>query len=562
LRYDFGPLIKGLDKKGAIEFGNEYFGEGEYFVLGIDGSMEHRERLEVLILYVAVAGYKAPMHVARDGIDIDLANIGRDERFTASAIIPLWLDDINELVSSSEVGILRSLETVIGNIPFSIMTFGEYLMGYHAAKNDEKVKVILFDRPFASSIGPYSRDLRRLIFEDDGGAITRLKRFNITKGDLYLGLYYGIEEYSIPRESPYILYRIIQEILRNGGEAYIPELVKIAKSKRERIIKRLRKLDEKLDRTLIEDITPNKIILKPERLNYWKKLRKLIEYTGERIFSRRDGEHPLYMGEGVWLGSRELNSIILFTIYDTINYMYKHKKLFVGIGKDTYVTDLSRALIPITNHLGITKLEELPIKSDKPLLTTLSTIKKDLFKTPWRLITYDGVIATLSKCQGCKAPVRPARRRLTLTKRIARSYFQLRTLKGINNIDVKSPVFFYDRFLTDLDKDHITKIPVEMNGKTIDLEIYLEQGLNKVDNLILYLLSKMDNTEIAEATGHNYLLFIADKDVKTYIKLVRDSVVNAVDSKISQIIRDKNIYVVTRRFREYRYLVEKRRRSR
>lgn len=557
--FDFSGLIRYLDARDASKFASLFFGDGDYFALGIDGSMEHRERLEVIVLYVAVAGYRCIFRVNGENLEVDLNSVERDGRFTTSAIIPLWLDDINEILGSSELGLYRSLETIIGNIPFSIMTFGEYLMGYYAAKDDEKVKVIFYDRPFASSIGPYSRDLRRLIFQDEGGALTRFTKLGLTKGDLYLGLYYGVKSYRFPQDRPYQLYKVLEELIRNNGETRLSYLEKIIKTPREKIIKRLSRLNQLLDKTLIEEITPDKILLVKERLNYWSKIRNLIQYTGEKIFNRKRDVHPLYLGEGIWLGSREINSIILYTIYDTINYMNKYGKLFIGIGKDTYVTDLSRALIPLTNHLGITNLPEVPIKSDKPLLTTLSTIDQKTFKTPWRLITYDGVIATLTKCKGCRAPLRPARKRLTLTKLIARSYFQLRTLEGINNINVKSPVFFYDRFLTNQDREETISIPIKINNKTTQLEIYLETGRNKIDNLILYLLSKMDNPEIAEATGHNYLLFLADKDVKTYIKLVRDTAVNAVDTKITQIIRSKNIYVVTTRFREYRQKVERRR---
>ena len=554
----FGSLIRYLDRDRAVRYAYEYFGDGDWVALGIDGSMEHRERLEVLILYVAVASYRCKFTVSERDVEVDLSSVERDSRYTSSAIIPLWLDDINEFLGSSELGVARSLDTIIGNMPFSIMTFGEYYMGLSAATDDE-VKIIFFDRPFASSIGPYGRDLRRLIYVDDGGVLTKLHTPRLTKGDLYLGLYHGVENYRIRPEKPYLIHYITQQLIRGGGEAYINELVRDIRVDREKIVKRVRRLNNLLDGTLIEEITPTKIILNRDRLSYWERIKKLIQLVGRKLFGEDRGEHPLYLGDGRWIGARELNAVTLYTIYEAINQMHRSKKLFVGVGKDTYVTDLSRALIHITNHLGITKIEDPPIKSDKPLLTTLSTTDQETFKTPWRLITYDGVVATLAKSEKPGAPTRPARRRLTQNRLIARSYFQLRTLRGINNINVKSPVFFYDRFLTPEDMDKTVEIPIAINDKKIDLEIYLETGLNEIDNLILYILSKMDKPEIAEATGHNYLLFLADKDVKVNIKLVKDAVINAVDTKIAQIIRDRNIYVVTRRFREYRHIVERRR---
>jgi hypothetical protein len=232
----------------------------------------------------------------------------------------------------------------------------------------------------------------------------------------------------------------------------------------------------------------------------------------------------------------------------------------VGIGKDTYVTDLYRSVIPYAKYREIIKDDfGIPIKSDRPLLTLASTLHPDTFRTPWRFAGYDGAFATLIT-DSDEARFRAARRVIYQEGVLVRSYYQLRTLPGINEIEVRSPVFFYDRFQNEHDVGFRRVLEASEGPRKVEVNIYFEEGLNRFDNMILYLLSKFDSPEITEATGHNYLLFIADKDVKSTINLVRNMIMDTADSRINRIIREKRIFIVTRRFRDFRRIVERRRR--
>ncbi len=565
---DITPLIRLLDVEKARDTAREYFGSGEYYALGIDGSMDHRERLEVVVLYISIAGFKCRFSVGDTGeIDIDLDSIERDGKYTASAIIPLWFEDINEVLRQYEIGLTRSIEAAIEGIPFSIMTFGEFYLGYRAARDNDDIRIITYDRPFASSIHPFQRDLRRIIFREKGGFFTKFSYdgVRLTKADLLLGLYLGPNIYNIPFRGAYKVYSVIQHIIREGGKARLSELEKKFGVGRDKIIKALEKLDmEALDKTLLDEVTSTEIILNPGVLGYWDKIRRLIDIVGVNIFMNPRGRHPLYFEESEsWIGTKELNSITLFTIYETVKNAIEKRKLIIGIGKDTYVTDITRAILPLTNEMGITKAVEPPVKSDKPLLTMLSALQKDVYRTPWRFIAYDAAFATLSKNQEPGGPVLRAARKVVFQEGIiARSYFQLRSFKTVWDTEVKSPVFFYDRFLYGDEEENRISIKVLERNKRVEIKPFFEKGFSQMDNLILYILSKMDKPEVAEATGHNYLLFLADKDVKASINMIRESVIQAADSKITEIISKKHLFIITRRFRDFRKIVESRRRRR
>jgi len=561
---NISSLIRPLNVEKAKESALNFFGEGEFRALGIDGSMDNRDRLEVVILYISISGFSCSFKVDNDGeITVNLDDIKRDDKYIASAIIPIWFEDLNELMRQ-DIGLNRSLNRIIEGIPFSLMTFGEFYMGYKAVSEDDKVKVVLYDRPFASSIHPFQRDLRRLIFRDGGGFFTSFSYggIRLNRSELLLGLYLGPDLYDIPFRGAYKIYSIIQYIVRNGGIVKLSELEKEFNTDRDKIIKRISKLDRKyLDKTLIDEITSNEIILNSNILNYWSKIRRMINIVGHNIFKNPGGKHPLYFEEDdSWIGTKEINALTLFTMYETVKESINKKKMIIGIGKDTYVTDITRSIIPFSNYLGITDIRNLPIKSDKPLLTILSSTHQDDFKTPWRFIVYDGAFATLIKNESTSPPLKAARKTVFQEGLIARSYFQLRTFKTARDTIVRSPVFFYDRFIIKDDNSLKIDLKVLEEGKEVSLKPLFEEGFSDYDNLILYILSKMDKTEIAEATGHNYLLFLADKDAKASINMIRETVVQAADSKISEIISRRHIYVITRRFRDFRYLVEKRRR--
>lgn len=561
---DLRPLVKALDLHGAKRMVLDYIGPGEKRAIGIDGSMSYEERIEIVVLYVSVSGYTIPVSVSDGGeIDVDFSRVKREDRYTFSTVIPIWIEDINDILKLSEVGGLRSLESSMESIPFSIMTFGEFYQALKAAQSG--IRIIFLDRPLGSSIHPYRRDARKLIFRELGGSLLnyRVDGGVITLSDLFLATYIGPSIFKIPYRGYYRSYAVIQYLLENDGEASTSEVINyfgLSDKEWNALSKRLLKLNDALGGGLFDEITGFNIILSPRALDYWSRITSLIDEVGARLFFSSDDYHPLYLEEGKWLGTHELNTVTLFTIYQLSKEISRKKSILVGIGKDTYVTDLYRSVIPYAKYRGIIKDDfGIPIKSDRPLLTLASTLHPDTFRTPWRFAGYDGAFATLIT-DSDEARFRAARRVIYQEGVLVRSYYQLRTLPGINEIEVRSPVFFYDRFQNEHDVGFRRVLEASEGRRKVEVNIYFEEGLNRFDNMILYLLSKFDSPEITEATGHNYLLFIADKDVKSTINLVRNMIMDTADSRINRIIREKRIFIVTRRFRDFRRIVERRRR--
>lgn len=562
-----GPLVKSLDLDLAKACVLNILKPGAHQAIGIDGSMAYEERMEIVTSVVSIVGYTVPIYVSEDGdLRVNLKEVRREDKYTVSTIVPIWVEDVNEVLGIDEFGALRSVESTLEDIPLSIMTFGEYYQALSSMRGG--VEIVFLDRPLASSIHPCQASARRLIFERNGGVLSMI-RFNgvrMSLPELYLAAYVGPigpTAFKIPCRGYYRLPAILQRIISNGGDAYKTELIRelrLSDKEFDVLINKLSRLNDHLGGGLVDEITVDKIILNPLIMDYWEKATKLIDYVGHRLF-KGSHEHPLYY-DGVWLGTQELNVITLLTIYELAREALLKNRLLVGIGKDTYATDLYRSVIPYAKYLNVIDPNtEVPIKCDKPLLTLASSLQKDVFRTPWRFAGYDESFVTLvydEKLRKFKA----ARRVIFREGLIVRFYFQLRTLAGLDGVEVKSPVFFYDRFQVDMDynEEYRGVLDALEKGKGVRLNIYFEGGrLNPYDNMVLYILSKLDAQEVSEATGHNYLLFLADKDAKMTVKSIKDALIEAADSHINKIIRDKRVFVITRRFRDFRTWVERRR---
>ncbi|MEM2875567.1 MAG: hypothetical protein QXL67_01240, partial [Candidatus Bathyarchaeia archaeon] len=130
---------------------------GEYSAVGIDGSMDFDEVLEMLLFYVCATGFRCDFSI-NDEVKFKLDEVERDERLSASASIPLWAEDLFQVVDetgSTEYDLDRSAERV----PFALMTMAELSLAVKAA-NDERVRLIFLDRPLLGTFSPLARDLR------------------------------------------------------------------------------------------------------------------------------------------------------------------------------------------------------------------------------------------------------------------------------------------------------------------------------------------------------------------------------------------------------------------
>ncbi len=570
LDIDTGDLIRGLNVGDAKKYLLEYFGEGEYKALGIDGSMEYTVGLDVITMFVAVAGYTLKFRIGREGdITLNFSDVEKMDAYSIFKVIPFWFEDLNAFSGVSNLLDDRSLGKSIESIPRSVMTFGEFLFAYRALKSGD-IKIVFLDRPIASSYGPYFRDARELILRYRGGIFTSegSPLGPIPLRDLYLAIYFGPDpsmisiEYRPGYKMHYIINKMVNLAYETGSEEidvhmlmkYLPDRVSI-----DRLLKKLDQFNnEFLDGSLIDDISLNRVVLNRGIYRYWDNAFKLVDVFTRSLLYGGVGQHPLYIN-GKPMTVKEINTLTLLLLYELKRVEEEVGGLIIGIGKDTSVTDLNRSVIPYLKSVGSSiNIETVSTKSDRNMLNILSALFRDKFPTPWRTAGYDNIFSSLIH-DG--SDLIPARRKAGVSSLLVRNYFQLREVRYLDDLYIRSPIFFYDRFIRDGDKNFMRDVELRHVTGKYRSKIYLEfPESNPLDNMILYILRAFDNDQIIESAGHNYLLFIADKEVKRMIKTIRSSVSKVVENTMYRMIRRYNIYILTKSFREYRAQLERRRR--
>ncbi|MBO3754104.1 MAG: hypothetical protein FGF53_04410, partial [Candidatus Brockarchaeota archaeon] len=185
--------------------------------------------------------------------------------------------------------------------------------------------------------------------------------------------------------------------------------------------------------------------------------------------------------------------------------------------------------------------------SDRALLGLLSTSEEIDFPTPWRTLGYDAVFTTLVFREEGEPSLSAARKRAGLEGFFVRSYFQLRSME--TDYRSKSSVFLYDRFQNEVfDGEHRMTVKISEMNRACDANVYFEgKSRNRLDELILLVLSLSDNPHVAEAFGHNQLLFLADKAVKAEAKQARPMLRGVVELEIGPLARTDRMFNIARR---------------
>mgnify|MGYP007084772971 FL=1 len=127
---------------------------------------------------------------------------------------------------------------------------------------------------------------------------------------------------------------------------------------------------------------------------------------------------------------------------------------------------------------------------------------------------------------------------------------------------MRSPVFLYDRLFMPERDTQISEFEVFERGKRTGLRPFVEsEQLSSVDNLILYLLSLSDNSEVMEAYGHNQLLYLADKYVKEEVEQMKGLLRGIIELELTPLARREKVFTVARRFRDLRAASERARKK-
>ncbi len=567
---DFSHIVRPLSKKLAENSIKEYFGSGIYKAVGIDGSMDYSIGLDIVTMFISVASFSLPFEVDNVGsIKISFNNIKKEDSKSVFKIIPFWFDDLSGFTGKSNLLDERAIGRTLDSIPRSVMTLGEYYMGCESLK-DRDVKIVFLDRPIASSYSPFFRDARELLKKYGGGIFTveGVDGKKISLVDLYLSIYFGPYPGFIDYEyrPGYTLHYVIQKILEHIRkysepeidlkelEKYVPSNVSIDK-----VLTKIKKFDNTfLGGRLVDDVVGNKLILSRDIFGYWDRTMNVVDTFIDKLFSSDESSysHPLYI-DGRPILVKEINTVSLFKIYDLKYTEITLKKLVIGIGKDTSVTDMSRSVLPYLRSKGFqVDISYNVAHSDRNMYSIISSLYRDQFPVPWRSLGYDHIFSTLVFRDDS---LTPARKKASISRFLVRNYFQLREVKSLDTY-LRSPVFFYDRFYRDDDDKLVVKENIKHIDKPYTSKIFIERVLSPIDNMVLYILKSFDNDQIIESAGHNYLLFMADKEVKRMISTVKNSVSQVVENTMYRLIRTYDIYILTKSFREYRAQFERRRR--
>jgi hypothetical protein len=525
--------------------------------VGIDGSMDYDEVLEMLLFYVAAGGYQCKFKIEDSHLNFDLLNATRTENLFTSAAVPLWEEDLLNLVPSteqieSEVDFRRTME----RIPFALMTMAELYLAWKIISTSA-VRILFLDRPFSGTYPSLYRDAsfmlmrKKLAFD---GLVTRegpIERF-----DLRVALAIGSGCSYVPARGIYLPYAILNFLVQKP-RATKNEIIHSLNLKSERFdegLKRLRALDEAAGSQIIAQEDMDSVQISERVLSTWKRVRALALETANRIFDPSASvKHPLMMDNSRWLSVIELNSLNLFLVEALVEEAFKNNVLVIGIAKDTTATDFTRAALPTSLMMqgGAAKLPGL--KSDKALLTILSTANSDSLPTPWRTFSYDGCMATLIATPNAAVKLRAARQTITREHLFVRCYFQLRTFQ--NDPDIRAPVFLYDRLYTPAhDEGFSREMSAIERDRKVMLHLYLEtEGTrSQQDDLVLLILAACDNPEVLEAYGHNQLLYLADKLVKGEVQLMKGLLRGVVDLELTPLARREKVFSIARRFRDLR----------
>lgn len=585
---------------------NTLLSKGEYILIGIDGSMDYDERLEMLLFYICATAYRCPIRIDKD-IHIDTSKVERDSKISLSSAVPLLLEDISNVLESSTTETDFKFEYRLKSIPFTLMTLGELSIALDVLESRDDILAIFLDRSLFATFNISSRDLRLLLNRNESplvGFPTNYGRLSML--DINIASRLGAGNIYIPRREPYLVYAAIQILLGNSNgsddnndyrceEVGVETLAKrlgFDDKGMKRVIKGLKRLDKRYDGQLIDRMRSDcnsddisSIKLRDEVRDYWKRVMEVVGWIRRNVFhGSSDDKHPLIYNDR-WLTLYDLNTINTFIIYELFNRSVEKNVIVVGITKDTSASDYTRSVIPFALYNGMLRISNKPYRitqSDRLFLTMMAAMNSSSIETPWRTISYDVCFTTMVKGNDAKSDngyinsdsgddygnayqvsqqsnidieemrvsFRAARKHIFRERLFIKSYFQSR--RFVTDDAIRSPVFLYDRFYNPNIDKHSVQFRVLERGRSVLIEPYFE-GLdtNPLDNLILYILSKSDNPAVLEALGYNQLLYLADKAVKAEIRLMRDMLRGVMEGELDTLIRKEKIFSA-RRFRDIR----------
>ncbi|MEM2791722.1 MAG: hypothetical protein QW099_01595 [Candidatus Bathyarchaeia archaeon] len=545
-------IFRGINYRECLETAKKLIGEGEWTVVGIDGSMDFGEHLDLLLFYVYATGYKCPLYIGQDRVSVDTQNAVRDLQLSASVAIPLWVEDLLNVSHGMSISFEYEVQRVAEAIPISIMTMAELSLALKSTENSS-VKLLLLDRPLSGTYPSLLKSSRIILSSRDSVLISmETTKGKISLADIWIASILGPRCFYVPPRKPYAEFALIKALFDRCelSKEEACRILNVDRTKLEKILKHIR-LREKSFKSKIIDELEGTLKLRDEVLGYWDRVYEASIKISNRIFKGVD--YPLKIGES-WLTSHDVNLLNLFLLYELLRRALVNRIILVGVAKDTEASEIVRSVIPFMCFKGFINTEQpVPsIRNNRRFLGLLSSLNYEFIKTPWRTICYDSCFTTISfsNVEGFK----PARKVVSREALFVRVNFQLRSLEADNA--VRSLVFLYDRPFNPLFDKLGDSFNLRDGGGTVTIRPFFEgQERSFLDDLILYLLSLMDNAEVLEAYGYNQLLYLADKAVKVEVEFMKGSLRTIAELELAPLASRRRLFTF-RSYRELRRILE------
>ncbi|MDV3244523.1 MAG: hypothetical protein LYZ66_05030 [Nitrososphaerales archaeon] len=543
-RSDLAALTVPVDVPAAEKLARKLFGEGEHLAVGIDGSMDFDERLQMMLFYSNATAYNCPFRVG-ERLSFDLTSAHRDSKLAAAAAVPLWAEDLGN-VFSNEPEIDLELEHSMDRIPNSFMTLGEL---YLAVLATSKAKIIFLDRPLSGTFSTLSRDARNLVKRGE----SKLVKLSGTGGasllDIWLAINLGSPTMVVPTRSRYLPLAVLKLLMQGPLSLRdIAASLQVPEGEATKAVARLEKMGKVRGHELIAERTEHSVKLNDDVLGYWDRVSALSMAYAKRVFEQKG--HPLSLGGEEYLTILDVNTVALFLLDELCRRSRLGGTLVIGVAKDTTATDIARSVLPFADRAGFVKLSSPAprLKNDRAFLAILSSETPSI-ETPWRTIGYDSAYSTIVEIAG---KLVSARRVVSRERLFVRSFFQLRTIRS--DPSVRSQVFLFDRMFDESsDAGAVRRFSVRERVGETEIDAYFEGSEGSpLSNLALHVLSLNDNPEVFEAFGHNQLLYLADKAVKAEVRMMRSSLRGVADLRVGGVSRRRKIFGLVTTYREQR----------
>jgi hypothetical protein len=545
-------LIKqGFNTKEALETATDFFGSTTVRLAGIDGTLYSRPLFDMVIFFggaYATTGTITFSENTAPRVKYDAKTM--QQNMGISSVVPIYINEIPEVDHTfsaqeqpNEINPSKPVtdEEIANNsmIANAIMTFSEYYLAYKIAVDpNQTTHILLMDRSLSMERASLLYETRKTDFWNAKSTLLGYSASGdepLDKNDLAIARQHVCNQ---PLELPspradYLRYAItcLAEQKHQLSVEQVLFEFNITDDKRTRRVERA--LKNLVDKQILTE-AKGVYTLNQKYLSSWERIKQVTVAIGDRLFFSKnvgvETTSPMKIvknGKEHWLTTLDISFLTLFTLHMLMEECWRKHILVIGITKDTATRDFKRQLIPILRNEKMLEtsmqskiLQTLP-NTDRMILQSASIFNIKQIMPPWSLIEYDSAFRSmLPDKESRRGYVSGAiKNKISLEKAFLKTYIQISQAKTDQLL--RSNVLLVDRLAYpkyDLKPESTVKFLNELSDGTkepVETILYKDKTVeNKLQNLVMTLLTAMAPTNIPEAFGHNKALFIADKIAK------------------------------------------------